>query len=570
MRPFITLTRRRLIQQASTGLAVGVVGRRGSSAFAQRSRRAALHAAVRDAGQAVVDPGAVQALAMQALDAAKSAGATYADVRLTRTLRLEMGVSAEGPGVSNGPSGTGDFTNTSDTEQLGLGVRALMNGYWGFVATPYWTAEQAAWIGRAATAQAKENAHGPARSIDWSRVPVVTGSWHTPIQMDPFRLSLEERADMLWSLAGTARRMIPDSTRSGFHIRVGTPSCVCARQEQALATSEGSYVTQTCYRSQGRFSLETGNGSRIYATGLEETGRGWELFAEGAILDQIPSIVETLERSGLPMRPVEVGRKPVVCDAATMAQLVDVTWGRATEVDRALGYEANASGTSYLGPDPLAFLGTPVANELITVTANRSFPTGLATVQWDAEGVVPEDFTLVQAGMLVNYQTTREQAGWLAPYYQHANTPVRSHGCAAAEDALGFTMQRTPNLALTPAATDRSLDDLVAGMADGIVIERGHVETDFQCKNGTITGTNEGGIYQVKGGKRVAALSNAGILFSATELWKSITGVGGAASVQHVPCSEDKGEPRQQTRHTVSAPSAVFKDLAIIDITRKA
>jgi TldD protein len=256
-----------------------------------------------------------------------------------------------------------------------------------------------------------------------------------------------------------------------------------------------------------------------------------------------------------------------------MARLLDATLGQGTEVDRALGYEANASGTSYLGPDPLTFLGTPVAHEMVTVTANRSLPTGLATVKWDADGVTPEDFTIVKAGTLVDYQTTREQATWLAPWYTKAGTPIRSHGCAAAQDALCFPMQHTPNLALAPAATDASFEDLVAGLSDGIAIQKGFVETDFQCKNGIIRayGPPQGSyIFQVKNGKRVAKLSHAGILFNATDLWKNVTVLGGAASVQHVPCSEVKGEPSQTTKHTVSVPPGVFKELPMIDLTRKA
>jgi TldD protein len=516
--------------------------------------------AVRDAGQVTVDPGAVQALALKALDAAKAAGAMYADVRLTRT----MGQNFQPFGVMP--------VVTDDMEHLGLSVRALVKGYWGFAATPYWTADEAVRVARAAAAQAKNGATGPARPVEWGQVPVVTGSWHTPIQLDPFRLSLEERGDVLLSQLSTARQLIPLITRNKGRVNINGGNAWCTRQEEALATSDGSYVTQTFYRSQGLFSLSAA-GSYVFATGLEESGRGWEMFNEAAVLDQIPALVAILDRPLIPSQNVEIGRKPVVYDAITMARILSATLGLGTEVDRAMGYEANASGTSYLGPDPLALLGTPVAHAMVTVTANRSLPTGLATAGWDAEGVAPEEFTLVNAGTLMDYHTTREQAAWLAPWYAKHGLPVRSHGCAGAEDALGFTMQRLPNLSLAPASSGGSFEDLVSGLTDGLVVERGEVQTDFQCKTGIITARvpqNGAAIYHVKNGKRVARLTNAGILFNAPDFWKNVTTLGNAASVQHVPGSETKGEPQQETPYTVSTPPAAFKDQAVIDITRKA
>jgi TldD protein len=550
-----------MLQYGSAALAASTWTHRGFAA--SMGHATVSHDAVRDAGRATVDPGMVQALALKAIDAATAAGATYADVRLTRTMRQDFQQGFVLPNV------------TDDMEHLGFSVRALVKGYWGFAATPYWTAEEAVRIARAAAAQAQNGAAGPARPVEWGSVPVVTGSWRTPIQLDPFRLPLEERVDLLWSLLHTARQLVPPITRNKRRLSVRGVAAWSTRQEEALATSEGSYVTQAFYRSQGSFCLSAGNepGCYAFAAGLEEVGCGWEMFTEAKLLDQIPALVALLDRPFPPIQNVEIGRKPVVFDAITMARLVGATLGCGTEVDRAMGYEANASGTSYLGPDPLTVLGTPVAHAMVTVTANRSLPTGLATVGWDAEGVAPVEFPLVQAGTLVDYQTTREQAAWLAPWYAKRGIPVQSHGCAGADDALGLTMQRLPNLSLAHASSGGGYDELVAGLADGLAVERGDVQTDFQCKTGIITARNPTAgavIYHVKNGKRVARLTNAGVLFNAPDFWKNITALGNAASVQHVPGSETKGEPQQTTPYTVSTPPAAFKEQAVIDITRKA
>jgi TldD protein len=309
----------------------------------------------------------------------------------------------------------------------------------------------------------------------------------------------------------------------------------------------------------------------VYAKGLVHAGKGWEMLADAKLLEQLPGMLDELEaKRPLPFRPVEVGRMTIVCDAATTAGLLDVTLGRATEVDRALGYEANASGTSYLGPDPLTMLGTAVANPMITVTANRSLPGGLATVKWDAEGVTPDDFPLVRDGTLVDYQTTREQAAWLAPWYQKAGTPAKSHGCANAGDASYLTMQMTPNLALAPASaasTQAGYEELLAGITNGIALEGSTTTTDFQCRTGKISG---GAIYQIRQGKRVAQLVNAGVLFDTAGLWKNVAAIGGPASVLHVPLRQTKGEPSQSTMHTVSSVPMVVNEMGVFDVMRKA
>jgi TldD protein len=297
-------------------------------------------------------------------------------------------------------------------------------------------------------------------------------------------------------------------------------------------------------------------------------GRGWEIFADAHILDQIPRMLDEAEAdAALPRKPVEIGQYDVVCDGATVASLVDATLGRATELDRVLGYEANAGGTSYLGPNPMDWLGTAVTSPLVNITANRSLAGGIATVRWDDDGVTPADFPLVAGGQLVDYQTTRDHTPQLHAWYTSRQQPVQSHGCAAAEDARTVTLSMIPNLTVTPKASGPSVQDLIARMEKGVAMLGSTVATDFQAKNGTIA---KGQVYEVKAGKKVARLVNAGVLFSSTGLWKNVTAIGGPASVVHTAQGEAKGEPMQSTMHTVSGVALALKQQAVIDVTRKA
>lgn len=513
---------------------------------ARLPRRAAAQSAA--SSESLASPDVVQALAFRAVEAARDAGATYADVRLTRTV-------------------TQAFNRNIDRELYGIGVRAYAHGTWGFSASAVWTPDEAARLARDAVAQATLNP----RSID-ADVPLcaavpMTGTWTMPIQLDPFAVSYEERLDTIASwvhFAASARRP---------HVTAQEVRAVWSRQEQALATTEGTYISQVTYQVGGAFVLRVVNLDSKYraripwvdigARGLEMAGAGWEHLRDANIREQIPSMIaEAEERMVLyrTAKPAEGGRYDVVCDAATAGRVIDATVGKATELDRAIGYEANARGTSYLGPDPLVWLGAaPIAASCVTVRAAVALSKGLANVRWDAEGVEPREFPLVQEGVLVDYQTTRALAPRLAAWYARHGVPVQSRGCAAAESAQTITMQHRPNLALQPGRDALSFDDMVANTKRGIAIMDGSVRTDFQAKNGVCRGY----MREIVNGKLANVIVESQSAFSTAALLRSVSAVGGAASAVSVAGEETKGQPEQTMLHTVSAVPIMIHDLPV-------
>jgi len=487
----------------------------------------------------------LQTLAANAIEAARQAGATYADARLTLTRQQRPG-SFEG-------------------EERGFGVRVLVNGYWGFLASAVWTPDEAARLARVAVAQAQAHSRGKARPVDLGSIPAVSrGEWVMPVKYDPFDIPIGEKLDVMDAFAelvNNARFGVWTDQEMNFR-----------RQRTVFASSEGSSWTQTTYASDARFvvfyhdSYYAGLG--IGAAGadfLSSTGRGWEHIADAAIPHAIPQLIEDAELSRHRV-PVDVGRYDVVFGAEAMATLVDETLGAATELDRALGYEANAGGTSYLG-DPLAMLGTQhIGSDLVTVTANRSLPGGVATVRWDDEGVVPDEFPLIHNGVLVDYQTSREQAAWLEPYYRRSGKLVRSHGCSAAPSALSMQMQHAPNLALAPSKSPTTFEELVAGTEKGIAVLDLDVSMDQQCLNGMGNGT----MREIVRGKLGRYIRGGSLVFRAPELWKNLVALGGPDTVRWYGRSRSKGQPSQRTTHSVGAVPAKITQLALIDATRKA
>jgi len=487
----------------------------------------------------------LHALAARAAEAARSAGATYADARLTLTRRQEP--------------------RWSESEERGFGVRVLVNGYWGFLSSAMWTPDEAVRLARGAVAQAAAHSGGQTRPVELGTLPIVRGGdWVMPVKYDPFDIPVEEKLDIMAAftdIAQTARVGINAQSEMRF-----------VRQYKVFASSEGSSWTQTTYRTSAQFAVyyrdEYHAGLPAAGAGadfLSAAGRGWEYITESGLAAAIPQLIEDAEQARHRV-PVDIGRHDMVLSAEAMATLVDQTLGAATELDRALGYEANATGTSYLDR-PETMLGTQVvASPQVQITANRSLPGGVATVQWDDEGVVPEPFTLVSKGLLVDYQTTREQAAWLAPYYQRAGLPVRSHGCAAASTALDLTMQQAPNLALMPGSGTATFESLVAGVEKGIALLDLSVSMDQQQLNGIGSGT----MREIVHGKLGRFINGGALVFRAPELWKSVSALGGVGTQRWYGRARGKGEPGQQMDYSVGAVPAAIPQLSLIDATRKA
>jgi len=176
------------------------------------------------------DPG-LKELAARALDAARSAGAGYADVRLTHERIRVFGGQVQ------------------DSESMLVGVRTLVNGYWGFASSSVWTPDEMSRLARESVHQAKTNALGKARAVDLAPTQVIAdGNWAMPVGSDPFETSPFEINDFLASLEVYLHRT-PGT-------RITANGCTAVVQEKAFASTSGSYCTQRCYRTEGVFGID--------------------------------------------------------------------------------------------------------------------------------------------------------------------------------------------------------------------------------------------------------------------------------------------------------------------------
>ncbi len=493
-----------------------------------------------------IDDPRLKELIDRAIDAGRAAGAIYVDVRLTHSYLR---------GISN------DRT-ISDHESMTVGVRALVDGYWGFASGPVWNLDEMVRLSQEAAQQAKSNALGKPRVTTLAPTPVVQGHWVTPIRIDPFGIHPVEVLDLLGGIDIYARRR-PErvSTRYGTSF---------LKQDKAFGSSDGSYCTQCRYLTSGRFEIEVElpdiGKSSDEIDFLDPVGMGFELFDEQRLRIGVDQIMDDIKADSLlPIQPVDVGRYDILIDAKPLAGIISGTIGVATELDRILGYEANASGTSYLN-DPAEMIGTlKFGSPALTVTMNRNEPGGAATIQWDDDGVVPEPVALVKDGILNDVQTTREAAGWLQALSSTRGRSAKSTGSSYAPSGMDAPLIHTGNLVLTPSTENRTRDDLLKDLKNGVYFSSLSTSLDFQL----LSGISAGRAYQVSHGKKVARLQGAGLMFRASEFWKGLSAMAGASSARRSALTVVKGQPLQRSSHSVTAVPAVFTQQTITDFLRK-
>lgn len=495
----------------------------------------------------ITDDPRVKEFIQKAVDAAVAAGASYADARLTYTRNRTLIVTVQ------------------DSEEISVGVRAFANGYWGFASGPVWTIDEAARLGAAAAAEVEISTKAKDRPITLPPIaPVQNGNWVMPVDIDPFQIHPYQMRDIIGGVRIFAGRF------DGAEL-VG-PSFF-TRQDKAFGASNGSYWTQRTYLTH--FAWETivkKNGAEVRSSldMLSYAGAGFELLDEAKVRAEIErEYEELLFDVSLPMIPVDVGRYEIVFDASSVANLLTETIGTATQLDRALGFEANAQGTSFLN-DPVSMLGTyKVGSPLLAVTADRSMSNGAATVQWDDEGVAPSTVPLVTDGILTGYQSTCDDAALLMS--EQGSTPnqrsiLPSTGGAFAPTAVEIPLVHSGNMDMRPSSDSATFKSLQKSVKRGLVFKQMGANMDFQ----QINGLGMGSCFEVRNGNRVSRIMNAGLLFRTPELWNGIKAIGGMESVRTKGLRVSKGEPVQLSAHAVSAVPIHTDELTIIDVTRKA
>lgn len=481
-------------------------------------------------------------LAELALDAAQKAGAGYCDVRLGRN-ESEHIYAREDRLKSFGAS-----------LSIGVGVRVLVNGSWGFASSN--TPDEATiWLlVRQALENARANALIQSSPVVLEDTPAYREDWIMPMKADPFAVSVADKSAKLLAINAEALKAGANYCSAGFTF---------VREEKLFANSRGSLIGQSRVRTMAGFQVtavdkKTGKFASVGSRHAPR-GAGWETVEAHDFVAEAAIAAEQAQRK-VGAKPVEPGRYDLVIDPTNLYLTIHETVGHATELDRALGWEANYAGTSFVTPDKLGKLqyGSPLMN----IRADRSQEGGLATIGFDDDGVktAGAEFGIVENGIFQNYQMAIGQAQFIGRQ--------GSNGCAYADHPTSFPIQRMPNISLQPNPKAASLDDLIADVKDGIyIVGDGSWSIDQQRDNFQFSGQL---FYEIKNGKRGEMLRDVAYQGRTLEFWNSLDGLGDKSTyfLGGTPnCG--KGEPSQSAPVSHGAPATRFRQVTVLNTERK-
>lgn len=469
-----------------------------------------------------------------ALDAATLAGATYADARVVETRHERLSVR------------TGHVEGVESGESLGIGIRTIANGAWGFAATSDLTPDGIAHAARQAVALARAAAITASAPVSLAPVARFIDTWSAACASDPFTVSLDDKLALLL--------LTDDILRAEDKVRVTSASMGFIAVRKVFGSTEGSLIEQSYVESQaGIAAFAIGDGEmlpRSYPNNLggQAVQGGWEAILALDLPGNAPRVAEQAAAL-LSAAPCPSGETTIIIDGSQVALQVHESIGHPTELDRVLGDEAAFAGTSWVGiPD----LGTlRYGSEHVTVTSDATIPGSIGSFGYDDEGVPGQRDHLITNGILTGFQTSRESAPEIGR---------TSNGCMRADGWQRQPLIRMTTVSLEPG--EWGFDDLIADTDDGIYIETNNswsiddkrLNFQFGCEIG----------WEIKGGKLGRMIKSPNYTGVTPQFWGSCDAV----------CSRDhwqvwgipncgKGEPMQVAHVAHGAAPTRFRNVQV-------
>ncbi|HEX2177346.1 MAG TPA: TldD/PmbA family protein [Nocardioidaceae bacterium] len=479
-------------------------------------------------------------LADAALQRTKDFGVVHADFRLERIRTQDLSLRDAA------------LQGAADNEQLGFAVRVVLDGTWGFASTDVLTKEAAVRTAEEAIRVAQVAKPINSEPIVLADEPVHPDrTWVSAYDIDPFTVPLRDKVGLLAEWSG---KLLRDPVVA--HV---TANLRQVFENKFYADLAGTTTTQQrvrLYPVLEAFAVDEASGRfDSMRTIAPPVGRGWEyLTGTGwdwpGELDEIPT--HLAEKLAAPS--VEPGTYDLVVDPSNLWLTIHESIGHATELDRALGYEANYAGTSFATVDKLGSLqyGSPA----LQVTGDRTVEHGLSSIGYDDEGTQTREWDLIEDGVLVGYQLDRRMAPMLGL--------DRSNGCAFADSPGHIPIQRMANVSIKPSDDDVSTDDLVSGMERGIyVVGDKSWSIDMQRYNFQFTGQR---FYRVENGRITGQLRDVAYQATTTDFWGAMEAVGGPRTwVLGGAFNCGKAQPGQVAPVSHGCPSALFRDIRILN-----
>ncbi|WP_310525698.1 TldD/PmbA family protein [Nocardioides sp.] len=483
-----------------------------------------------------------------ALARAAELGATHADFRFERVRYQYLGAR------------DGVLQTASDTEDVGFAVRVIHRGAWGFASGVILTPQEARRIAETAVAVAEVAAEMTTTPVQLAPEPVHADvTWVSAYDLNPLEVPTSEKAAVLteWT----------NRLRQHPSVAHATADLQQVQENKYYADLAGTRTTQQRVRLQPGFeAMGSAEKTGIFdsmSSIAPPVARGWEYLTDGAYdwdaeLAEVPDLLaEKLAAPG-----VEAGDYDLVIHPSNLWLTIHESIGHATELDRALGYEANYAGTSFATYDMLGTL--QYGSDIMNVTGDRTVEHGLSTVGYDDEGVQTRAWDIVKDGVLVGYQLDRSM-GHMKPELHEG----RSNGCAYADSPGHIPIQRMANVSLQAAPDGPSTDELIGRVERGIyIVGDKSWSIDMQRFNFQFTGQR---FYTITDGKLDGQLRDVAYQATTTDFWNSMEAVGGPETwVLGGAFNCGKAQPGQVAAVSHGAPSALFRGVRILNTTDEA
>ncbi|MYW04457.1 TldD/PmbA family protein [Streptomyces sp. SID3343] len=491
-------------------------------------------------------------LADAALSRARELGAEHADFRFERVRDASFRLR------------DARTESSVDVTDVGFAVRVVHDGAWGFAAGVDLTPEAAAHIAEQAVAVARVSRSvsvaagaGRGETVALAEEPVhADETWISAYKINPFDVPEAERIGLL---ARWSRELL--AADGVDHVDA---TCMVVQENKFYADTAGTTTTQQRVRMHPALTvIAVDRESGAYETMrtiAPPVGRGWEyVTGEGWDWDEELASLPELLRERLAAPTVEAGEYDLVIDPSNLWLTIHESIGHATELDRALGYEAAYAGTSFATFDKLNKLqyGSPVMH----VTGDRTVRHGLATIGFDDEGVATQTWDLVTDGVLTGYQLDRRMA-----LMQGLG---RSNGCAYADSPGHVPVQRMANVSLQPGSDDLTTAELIGRVHRGLyIVGDKSWSIDMQRYNFQFTGQRA---YLIEDGRIVGQVKDFAYQATTTDFWGSMEAVGGPGTyVLGGAFNCGKAQPGQVAAVSHGCPSALFRGVKVLNTVQEA
>jgi TldD protein len=478
-------------------------------------------------------------IASWALATAKLRGASLAEARIVDQRDRSLATK------------NGKIASASDSESLGIGIRIVADGAFGFSATDDLSRAGVEGCAARAVEIAKASAMVQSQTLRMVSEPAAKADWTSPCKTDPFGISIEKNLELLFA--------VDEALRKVKGVTLAETNMNFRRYEQWFYSTEGSEIHQTTITSGAGYAAYSFQGTEIQkrsypnSYGGQFQNRGYELIEEFKLLDHTAEIAEQAVALHSAEQCPE-GKYDIILDSSQLSLQIHESIGHPIELDRVLGMEANFAGTSFLTLDKLRTLqyGSEIVN--VVADATEAHGPGLGTFAYDDEGVAAQCTPIITDGLFTGYLTSRDTAAAIGAH--------RAGGCLRAEGWNRLPIVRMTNVSILPGKSPLTLEQLIASTEHGILMETNRswsiddkrYNFQFGCEIG----------WEIAGGKRARMLKNPSYSGITTEFWNSMEAI----------CSRDqwtlwgtpncgKGQPQQVMGTGHGAAPARFRGIAV-------